>query len=88
MDEVAEWQIRPLDICYPLVFFDAIPVKIRDDGFVRNKSVYIAYPAGRNEGNFGIWTEQTEDQAGEAASRHRLTGRARTFCNQTPACKL
>ena len=31
LDEVAEWQSRPLDICYPLVFFDAIRVKVRDE---------------------------------------------------------
>src|SRR5215218_6003127 len=42
LDEVAEWQGRPLDACYPLVFLDAIRVKIRDEGFVRNKAVYIA----------------------------------------------
>src|SRR6185436_19402067 len=41
-EEVAEWQNRPLDICYPLVFFDAIRVKVRDEGFVRNKAIYIA----------------------------------------------
>jgi putative transposase len=39
LDEVAEWQDRPLDICYPVVFFDAIRVKIRDEGFVRNKAI-------------------------------------------------
>ena len=42
LDEVAEWQNRPLDLCYPLVFFDAIRVKVRDEGFVRNKAIYIA----------------------------------------------
>src|SRR3954465_4952437 len=42
LEEVAEWQSRPLDICYPLVFFDAIRVKVRDEGFVRNKAIYIA----------------------------------------------
>ncbi len=42
LEEVAEWQNRPLDAVYPLVFFDAIRVKIRDEGFVRNKAVYIA----------------------------------------------
>ena len=42
LEEVAEWQNRPLDACYPLVFFDALRVKIRDEGFVRNKAVYIA----------------------------------------------
>ena len=42
LEEVEEWQNRPLDVWYPLVFFDAIRVKIRDEGFVRNKAVYIA----------------------------------------------
>ena len=42
LEEVAEWQNRPLDLCYPLVFFDAIRVKVRDEGFVRNKAIYIA----------------------------------------------
>ena len=42
LDEVAEWQNRPLDLMFSIVFFDAIRVKIRDEGFVRNKAVYIA----------------------------------------------
>jgi len=62
LEEVAEWQNRPLDAVYPLVFFDAIRVKIRDEGFVRNKAVYIALgilPDGAKE-ILGIWIEQTE----------------------------
>lgn len=62
LETVAEWQGRPLDTCYPLVFFDAIRVKIRDEGFVRNKAVYIALgilPDGTKE-ILGIWIEQTE----------------------------
>ena len=62
LEAVAEWQSRPLDACYPLVFFDAIRVKIRDEGFVRNKAVYIALgilPDGTKE-ILGIWIEQTE----------------------------
>lgn len=62
LEAVAEWQGRPLDVCYPLVFFDAIRVKIRDEGFVRNKAVYIALgilPDGTKE-ILGIWIEQTE----------------------------
>jgi putative transposase len=39
LEAFTEWQGRPLDACYPLVFFDAIRVKIRDEGFVRNKAV-------------------------------------------------
>ncbi|MBP1848577.1 putative transposase, partial [Rhizobium petrolearium] len=62
LEEVGEWQNRPLDAVYPLVFFDAIRVKIRDEGFVRNKAVYIALgilPDGTKE-ILGIWIEQTE----------------------------
>ena len=50
LDEIAEWQNRPLEPLYALIFFDAIRVKIRDEGTVRNKAVYVAlgvrkYPA-------------------------------------------
>jgi putative transposase len=38
LDEVATWQQRPLDPVYPLVFFDAIRAKIRDEGIVRNSA--------------------------------------------------
>ena len=62
LDEVKEWQARPLDACYPIVFFDALRVKIRDEGLVRNKAVYIAL-ALDVEGHkhvLGLWIEQTE----------------------------
>lgn len=62
MDAVTEWQGRPLDTCYPLVFFDAIRVKIRDEGFVRNKAIYMALgilPDGTKD-ILGLWIEQTE----------------------------
>ena len=62
LDEVAAWQNRPLEPCYPLVFLDAIRVKIRDEGFVRNKAVHIALgiqPDGTRE-VLGLWIEQTE----------------------------
>ena len=62
LEEVAEWQNRPLDLCYPLGVFDAIRVKVRDEGFVRNKAIYIALgvlPDGTKE-ILGIWIEQTE----------------------------
>jgi putative transposase len=62
MDAVTEWQGRPLDACYPLVFFDAIRVKIRDEGFVRNKAIYMALgilPDGTKD-ILGLWIEQTE----------------------------
>ena len=62
LEEVGEWQNRALDACYAIVFFDAIRVKIRDEGFVRNKAVYIALavlPDGTRE-ILGLWIEQTE----------------------------
>ena len=60
--EIAEWQKRPLEAVYPLVFFDALRVKVRDEGAVRNKAVYIALGVradGRKE-ILGLWIEQTE----------------------------
>jgi transposase-like protein len=42
LEEVREWQNRPLDPVYPVIFFDALRVKIRDEGLVRNKAVYVA----------------------------------------------
>jgi putative transposase len=62
LDEIAEWQERPLEALYPLVFFDALRVKIRDEGTVRNKAVYLALGVradGRKE-ILGLWIEQTE----------------------------
>jgi hypothetical protein len=42
MEEVSAWQNRPLEPMYPVVFFDALRVKIREDAVVRNKAVYLA----------------------------------------------
>ncbi len=62
LDEVRDWQSRPLDPVYPVVFFDALRVKIRDEGTVKNKAVYVALglnPAGDKD-VLGLWIEQTE----------------------------
>ena len=62
LDEVREWQNRPLDPVYPVVFFDALRVKIRDEGLVRNKAVYVALalnPDGEKD-VLGLWIEQSE----------------------------
>jgi len=42
LEEIAAWQDRPLEPVYSLVFFNALRVKIRDEGTVRNKAVYLA----------------------------------------------
>jgi putative transposase len=62
LDEVAVWQARPLEAVYPIVFFDALRVKIRDEGLVRNKAVHIALGV-RADGTkeiLGLWLEQNE----------------------------
>lgn len=62
LETVTEWQNRPLETSYPLVFFDAMRVKIRDEGLVRNKAVYLALgvQADGTKDILGIWIEQTE----------------------------
>jgi putative transposase len=60
--EVTAWQARPLEPMDPVVFFDALRVKIRDEAVVRSKAVYLALavlPDGTRE-VLGIWIEQTE----------------------------
>src|SRR4051812_29525524 len=60
LDEVTEWQNRPLEALYPLVFLDAIRVKVRDEGTVRNKAVYVALGV-RADGTkevLGLWIER------------------------------
>ncbi len=62
MEEVAAWQNRALEPMYPVVFFDALRVKIREEGLVRNKAVYLALgvlPDGTRE-ILGLWIENTE----------------------------
>jgi len=62
VEEVQEWQNRPLERMYPVVFFDALRVKIRDEGTVKNKAVYLALGVGAdgNRDVLGIWIEQSE----------------------------
>jgi putative transposase len=62
MDDVLEWQNRPLERMYPVVFFDALRVKIRDEGTVKNKAVYLALGIQRDGTKevLGLWIQQTE----------------------------
>jgi len=62
LDEVHEWQSRPLETIYPVVFFDALRVKIRDEGMVKNKAVYVVLgiTASGEKDVLGLWIEQTE----------------------------
>ncbi len=61
-EEVALWQNRPLDEIYPIVYLDAIRVKVRQEGRVINKAVYLAIDVildGIKE-VLGMWTAETE----------------------------
>ena len=62
LEEVKEWQSRPLDACYPIIFFDALRVKIRDEGLVRSKAVYVALAIDTDGQKhvLGLWIEQSE----------------------------
>jgi putative transposase len=61
-EEVRAWQNRPLEAVYPIVYLDALQVKIRDAGQVQNRAIYVAM--GINlDGNkevLGLWAGQSE----------------------------
>lgn len=62
VDDVKQWQSRPLDAVYPVVYLDCIHVKVRDAGAVRAKAVYLAIGINM-EGEkevLGLWIAQTE----------------------------
>jgi putative transposase len=59
---VREWQTRPLDAVYPIVYLDALRVKIRIDGSVQNRCIYLAIGVnveGKKE-TLGLWTAENE----------------------------
>ena len=62
MAEVTAWQARPLEPMYPVVFFDALRVKIKEDALVRNKAIYLALGVQRDGSRdiLGLWIEGTE----------------------------
>ena len=62
MEEVKTWQCRPLDEVYPIMYMDAIRVKVRDGGHVQNKAIHVAMGVnmqGHKE-ILGLWTAQNE----------------------------
>lgn len=62
MEEVRTWQSRPLDALYPIVYLDALMVKMRDNGVVQNRAVYVALGVTR-EGRkevLGLWSSANE----------------------------
>ena len=83
LDEVATWQQRPLDPIYPLVFFDAIRVKIRDEGMVRNKAIHIALGVRADGAKevLGLWLEQNEGAKFWLIHRSRLRATSARSCS-------
>jgi putative transposase len=62
IDEVKTWQCRPLEAIYPIVYFDALRGKVRDDGQIKNKAVYLALGVnmrGHKE-LLGLWISDNE----------------------------
>jgi putative transposase len=61
-EEIQAWQSRPLDAVWPVVYLDALVIKVRDQGVVQNKSAYIALGIGvdGHKEVLGIWMETTE----------------------------
>ena len=62
LDEVKAWQARPLDPVYPVVFIDALVVKVKDGNVVRNKAAHIVVGVDTDgiKHVLGIWVQQTE----------------------------
>src|SRR5665213_2584571 len=62
LDEVKSWQSRPLDAVYPIMYLDALVVKIRDAGHVRNKAIYVVIGVNMqgNKDVSGLWASQNE----------------------------
>jgi len=62
MDEVRAWQSRPLESIYPIVFFDCLVVKVRQDKRIINKAVYVALGVdllGKKD-ILGLWMSENE----------------------------
>jgi putative transposase len=62
LDEVTAWQNRPLDAVYPIVYLDALHLKIRTDGRVQNRAVYVALGVtmAGNKDLLGMWIGEAE----------------------------
>lgn len=61
-EEVKQWQGRPLDSVYPIVYFDAIVAKVRHEGKVTNRAIYLALAVNMDGHKevLGMWSSQTE----------------------------
>ena len=62
VEEVRAWQSRPLEAVYPIVYLDALSVKIRDAGHIENRAIYVVMGVNREgcKEVLGLWTGQAE----------------------------
>jgi putative transposase len=62
LDEVKAWQTRPLDAVYPVIFIDALVVKVRDQNVVRNKACHVVLGIDTDgvKHVLGLWVQQAE----------------------------
>jgi putative transposase len=62
LDDVREWQARPLEDVYPILFLDALIVKVRDAGAVRNLACYVAIGVNLDGERdvLGLWFQRSE----------------------------
>ena len=82
LEEVKAWQARPLEKVYPIVYFDALMVKSREEGSVKTRAVYVALAIdmdGEKEA-LGLWLAPTEGAASWLAIFAELKARGMEDC--------
>jgi putative transposase len=62
LDEVRQWQSRPLDSVYPILYLDALQVKVKSQGRVVNKAIYLAFGVNLHglKEVLGMWASESE----------------------------
>lgn len=77
VEEITAWQNRPVDAVYPILYIDAIRIKVRDAGVVANKAAHVVVGVdleGRKH-VLGVWIQQTEGAKFWAAALTELRNR-------------
>lgn len=86
MADTLAWQNRPLEPMYPVVFFDALRVKIREDGVVSNKAVYLALGIQTDGEVLTQGVQRTQDARLPGHPDRR--GRIRAHASRSPRTNL
>src|SRR6266852_5810268 len=79
LEEVKVWQNRPLEELYPIVYLDALMVKVRDEGHIQNKAIYVVLGVDL-EGQMevlGLWVAQSAQGDGRRSEGHLSRGDGR-----------